>query len=170
MFHEDRLALYWLDTPNLRLATMPRPRGWDWLSEEINVLKREGVAVLVSALTSDESEELGLREEAACCQQHGIDFISFPIKDRSVPDSSIEFEAVLVEVERHLAQARGVAVHCRMGIGRASIIAAALLIRSGFSDTSAFNLLERARGLPVPDTPEQRDWVEGFAMRYRSEM
>lgn len=161
------MALFWLETQNLRLATMARPRGWDWLQDEVKTLRQEGIDVVVSALTPEESKELGLSDEAACCQQNDIDFISFPIEDRSVPESAVEFDGLLTEVERHLAQARAVAVHCRMGIGRGSVIAAALLLRNGFSATEAFELLERARGLPVPDTAEQRIWVEHFATRFR---
>jgi hypothetical protein len=36
----------------------------DWLCEEISALSREGVEILVSMLTDEEAEELGLNDES----------------------------------------------------------------------------------------------------------
>jgi hypothetical protein len=36
------------------------PRGHDWLPDDINLLQRAGIDVVVSALTAAENEELGL--------------------------------------------------------------------------------------------------------------
>ena len=56
---------YWVDTGNpLRLAIVPRPRGGDWLEDELDQMKRAGVDVLVSMLQVDEAVELGLSSEA----------------------------------------------------------------------------------------------------------
>ena len=41
----------------LRLAIAPRPRGYDWLVDDIRLLKRAGVDLLVSALTHAEADE-----------------------------------------------------------------------------------------------------------------
>jgi protein-tyrosine phosphatase len=129
------------------------------------LLKAEGVGVIVSALEPDESAELELSREADACRRGGIEFISFPIADRSVPDSVEGFCRFLNAVEKRLRCHKAVVVHCRAGIGRSSIIAASLLLRYGFGVADAFELLKRARGFPVPDTPEQREWVERFAGR-----
>jgi protein-tyrosine phosphatase len=142
---------------------MPRPRGGDWLEEDIRLLNQEGVEVIVSALQPDECADLDLLHEEQLCRQGGIEFISFPIVDRSVPDSVEEFQGFLKAAEKHLRNNKAVVVHCRAGIGRSSIIAASLLLQYGFSVGKAFELLQQARGFPVPDTPEQREWVERFA-------
>jgi protein-tyrosine phosphatase len=144
---------------------MPRPRGGDWLEEDIRLLHDEGVEVIVSALEPDECAELELSQEAAACRRSGIEFISFPIADRSVPASVEEFREFLTTVESRLRSNQAVVVHCRAGIGRSSIIAASLLRGYGLSVAKAFELLREARGFPVPDTPEQREWVERFAAR-----
>jgi len=85
-----------------------------------------------------------------------MEFLSFPIEDRSVPSSSNEFNALVDSVIGSLRNGKGVAVHCRAGIGRSSMIVASALIRNGLSAESAFRAIEEARGCPVPDTPEQR--------------
>ena len=151
----------------IRLAIVPRPRGQDWLSDDIRFLRRAGVDVVISALTSNENEELGLLEESQCCQSNGLEFLSFPIDDRSVPISLSEFVELLDSVIDYLRQGKAVAVHCRAGIGRSSIIVASALIRNGFSAESAFRLIEESRGCPVPDTPEQKMWIERNSSQFR---
>jgi protein-tyrosine phosphatase len=135
------------------------------LEDEIRALKSEGVDVIVSALEADEVAELELLQEEAFCRAAGIEFLSFPIPDRSLPESAGQFEAFVDSADRHLSEGKAVVVHCRAGIGRSTMIAASLLLRHGFSTAESFALLEKARGFPVPDTPEQREWVERFAWR-----
>ena len=48
-----------------RLATMARPRGGEWLGEEMAGLAAAGVTVLVSLLTDTEMTSLGLTGEDA---------------------------------------------------------------------------------------------------------
>ena len=55
------------------------------------------------------------------------------------------------------------AIHCRSGIGRSSLLAAAVLAAAGVGVNAAFQQIEQARGLSVPDTPEQKTWAENFA-------
>jgi hypothetical protein len=53
-----------------RLGIMPRPRGNDWLEDEIRSLKQQGVNVVVSLLTTEESSELCLDDESTLCEKH----------------------------------------------------------------------------------------------------
>jgi hypothetical protein len=69
------------------LAILPRPRGGDWLEDDIRSWQQAGLDLIVSLLTSDEIAELGLAEEARLCQASGLQFLSFPIVDRNVPSS-----------------------------------------------------------------------------------
>jgi len=145
------------------LAIIPRPRGQDWLADDIAFLRWAGVDLVVSALTAVETEELGLLEESRYCQSSGLQFLSFPIEDRSVPASFSQFNDLLDSVTEYLRKGKAVAVHCRAGIGRSSMIVACALIRNGFSADSAFRAIEESRGCLLPDTPEQRQWVEHFS-------
>jgi protein-tyrosine phosphatase len=153
---------YWIKTEGVRLAIIPRPRGQDWLPDDISLLQRAGIDVVVSALTAAENEELGLVEESLCCQSRGIEFLSFPIEDRSVPNSSAEFTELVNSVTNFLRKGKAVAVHCRAGIGRSSMIV------GGLSTESAFRSIEESRGCPVPDTHEQRRWVERHSSGFDS--
>src|ERR1700688_830549 len=83
-----RNEVYWIKSPTMgRLAIMPRPRGGDWLDDEVASLRAAGVDVVLSLLTPGEVAELDLAEEQALCEAQGMQFLSFPILDRSVPSS-----------------------------------------------------------------------------------
>ena len=126
-----RSDLYWIDGPWLgRLAISSRPRGGDWLEDEIRSWQRAGLDVVVSLLTSDEIADLDLTREAKLCQDHGLQFISFPIVDRSVPSSRRTAIDLVRKLEETLTAGKRVVIHCRQGIGRAALIAAALIMLS----------------------------------------
>src|SRR5262245_59231148 len=99
-----RAEIYWMTgVPQGRLAVLPRPRGGDWLADEARSLRLAGVDVLLSLLTNEEVVELDLAEEAACCAEAGIEFVSFPIQDRGVPSSRSEAVAVVQRLARLMA-------------------------------------------------------------------
>jgi len=149
--------LYWIDTATApRLAIMARPRAGDWLEDEVAHWKRSGVAIVISLLERDEVEELGLEREATLCEENGIDFLSFPIPDRGLPDNADLAMRFVAEVA---AKEKPIAIHCRAGIGRSSVMAAAILVAKGIPPATALSAIAKARGLPIPDTDAQRDWV-----------
>ncbi|MGW4803522.1 protein-tyrosine phosphatase family protein [Kitasatospora sp. NPDC004272] len=160
-----RPALFTIDRPGPgRLSTMARPRGGDWLAEELAALAALGVSGLVSALTPAESAELGLAAEASLARAAGLRFTAVPIPDRTVPVLSEVLPAV-DELTRRLAAGDHLVVHCRAGIGRSSLLAAAVLVRSGADPDDTWDRIARARGLAVPDTPEQRAWTDRMPRR-----
>jgi protein-tyrosine phosphatase len=155
--------IYWIDHPGaFRLATMARPRAGDWLADEVGNWDRHGVDRVVSLLEPAEVADLDLHAEASLCRARGIEFLSLPIADRGIPE---DLPAV-TSLAREIAASRAtVAIHCRIGIGRSSMIAAAVLCASGMTPEAAFSAIELARGLPVPDTASQREWVVRFHAR-----
>lgn len=156
--------LYWIEGSwRGRLAIMPRPRGGDWLEDEIQSWRQAGIDVIVSLLTPEEESDLNLIAEEALSRANGIEFISFPIVDRGVPASSATFAEQLHSLADYLADGQNVAVHCRQGIGRAALVAICLLIMSGLEPAAAIERVGSARGCPVPETPEQRGWIMEFA-------
>lgn len=131
---------FWVETGTaIRLAIVPRPRGNDWLEDEVTQMKRAGVDVLVSMLQPDEAAELGLSAEAELCAAEGIQFHSFPIPDRETPPSTAAFAKFVEELRIELHAGRSVAVHCRASIGRSSLLLAALLTAEGHTPHDAFH-------------------------------
>jgi len=145
-----------------QLAIMPRPRGGDWLPQDVRRISQAGVTVLASLLESQEVVELELDSLPGSCLDAGIQFRSFPIPDRGVPSSMTETREFLATLNAEVDGGAAVALHCRMGIGRSSMIAAAILVSHGLSVSDAFSRIQNARGVHVPDTMEQERWVERF--------
>jgi len=138
---------------------MPRPRGGDWLEDEVCDWREAGIDVVVSLLTPDEVGDFDLDAEPGFCEAHGIRFVSFPIPDRGVPASRDGAANLLNDLEHSLASGKTIALHCRQGIGRSSLIAACLLVTAGEEPRSAFERIGSVRGVRVPETPEQEQWV-----------
>jgi protein-tyrosine phosphatase len=154
------MNLDWIKAPGLQLAIVPRPRGGDWLLDDLRRLKAAGIDVLVSLLTQAEAVELGLSVEAQGCKEVGIQFLLFPIEDRSVPSSAAAFSKFMEQADSKLKKHNAMGIHCRAGIGRSSLFAACLLAQHGYEPGAAFEAITKARGRSVPDTDEQRRWVE----------
>ena len=152
--------LHWIEMPG-RLAIMARPRADDWLEVDVTEWRTSGIDLVVSLLEREEVSELGLQREAELCRACGIEFISFPIPDRGVPEIQ-QASDIARSIADGIASGRSVAVHCRAGIGRSSVIAACALICSGIEASEALTLIRAARGVIVPDTEEQRDWIMAF--------
>ena len=62
-------------------------------------------------------------------------------------------------LKEKLENGASIIVHCRMGIGRSSIIAAAVLLAKGYKAMNLIREISLVRGLQVPDTKEQVDWL-----------
>ncbi len=140
------------------LSTMARPRGGDWLADEMSGLSLAGVRVLVSLLSDAEMNELELSNETETAQAAGLVFYRLPTPDRHVPDRSAGL-ALAGMLRSHLADGASIAIHCRNGIGRASTLAAIVLVLEGVDPRQAWELISAARGLSVPDTDAQRDFI-----------
>lgn len=156
--------IYWIKGPWLgRLAILARPRGDDWLENEIKQWRRAGIDVVVSLLTPSENHELGLVEEASLSKKQAIHFLAFPIIDRGTPSSLQEMQTVIATLILWLQQGKTIGIHCRHGIGRSALLAASLLVDAGIDADCAFHQIESVRGVAVPDTSAQKEWVEKFA-------
>jgi len=148
---------YWI-TP--KLAIVPRPAGGESLEQEMAAMRKAGIDVVVSMLEPSEARELGLEREEDAARKSGIRFVSFPIPDHGTPAETAPFERVLEFLERSMREGKRVGVHCRGCIGRSSVVVASLLVRSCMKDVDAWRQIREARGTSVPDTPQQRMWVE----------
>ena len=156
--------LHWVDGPwPGKLALAARPRGGDWLEDEITIWQRGGVNTVFSLLTSEEERDLGISREAAEARTHGMKFLSYPIVDRQVPDSESDLATALEKLDAELAAGKNVVLHCRQGIGRTGLVAACLLLTKGVAPETAVSLLSAARGTSVPETPEQLEWIRHYA-------
>lgn len=154
------MDLFWVDES---LAVASRPRGGDWLDDEMADLERQGVDLIVSCLTPWEEVDLSLEDEPEAAARCGIAFLRIPMEDRGTPSSTAKVDEVVGKIGEQRASGGHVAVHCRQGLGRAPLVVAAALVRSGMQPEDAWSLIAERRSRPVPDTEEQRQWIQSFA-------
>ena len=80
--------LFWIPGPwRGRLAVITRPRGGDWLEDEVKGWRLAGINVVVSLLESEEAEQLGLSLECKIAANSDVRVISLPVPDRGLPSS-----------------------------------------------------------------------------------
>src|SRR5215475_4087835 len=104
-------TLYWINQfADGNLAIMAAPRLGDQFEATILGWKDEGVDVIVSLLEEMELPNL-TDAESALCQEVGIEFISFPVRDKTVPEAVAPIAAVARGLADKIAHGKSVAIH-----------------------------------------------------------
>lgn len=139
------------------LYVMPKPSG-EWLHEDVDEYRSLGIDHILSLLSLDEMEELGLQGEQVACGNKRLRFTRFGIVDRGLPDVS-QLVPLAEKLAREIAEGASLAVHCRAGIGRAGLVASCILQHLGLTATDAIAIVSQARGVQIPDTQEQVEFI-----------
>jgi protein-tyrosine phosphatase len=147
------------------LAVVLCPRGGWGLREALRNFKYGGIDTLVSLLEEKEADRLGLSGEGRAAKKVGLQFLSHPIHDHSLPDDEAAFRAFVAELAHRLRAGERIGIHCLGSIGRATITAACTLIELGWEPADALDAIEKARTCPVPDTEDQAEWILGYKAR-----
>ena len=156
--------IFWIKgNPPAPLAIVLRPRGDDWLEDDLLKLKQGGIETVVSMLEEDEAVLLALADESVLAKKTGLQFLSFPIPDTQVPTDTAAFRSFVAGLANRLRAGERIGVHCRGSIGRSTVIAACTLIQLGWPPKTALANIASARGLAVPDTQEQEDWILSYS-------
>jgi protein-tyrosine phosphatase len=158
--------VFWVEgDEKIKLAIVLKPRGDDWLKDDLRQIEKDGVQTLVSMLEPQEAEWLGLKEEGPVAEQVGMQFLNYPIQDVHVPANVVTFRQFVAGLAYRLLKGEHVGLHCRGSIGRAPLTAACTLIHVGWQAKDALAAIQKARGFPIPDTEEQLRWVLNYKPR-----
>jgi len=156
--------IFWVTGPwRGRLGIVPRPRGAEWLDDETRAWREAGIDLVVSLLEPDEEADLDLTGESTSSKNNGIAFRAFPIPDRRAPSSREAVAELADQIIDALSSGKTVVVHCRQSIGRSTMVVAAVLLAGGLDAETAVNAIRQSRGLDVPETQAQRQWISDFS-------
>ena len=103
------------------------------------------VGTLVSLVEDHELASLGIAALPDECAERGIDIVRFPIPDGGVPASREAFAALVGRIVDAAGEGRNIAVHCRGGLGRTGLVAAACLVARGHAPDAAIAIVRAAR-------------------------
>lgn len=152
-------TIYWIDAVGPgRLGIMARPQGAAALPAEVRAWAVIDVHAVVTLLEPVEADALGLQDELVLCALCGIELLGFPVPDHGVPSDADAFLELAARLATLVKAGKTVVIHCRAGIGRSGLLAAAVLVRAGVPADEALDCLTRARGVVVPETLEQENW------------
>ncbi|MEO1649382.1 MAG: dual specificity protein phosphatase family protein [Pseudomonadota bacterium] len=146
-----------------RLYVMPAPRAGaldDWIED----LRTVGVTNVVSLVSDEEVDALGLRDEVRVVDAADIDFTHCPVTDFQTPeaDAARVFVSTVEKVADAMRAGHVVAVHCRAGIGRSGLLSACVLKALGADADAAIRRVTAARGHPSPENERQRAFVRAY--------
>jgi ADP-ribosylglycohydrolase len=148
-------------------------RGWARdLATDLRRLRDSYRAdVLVSLLEESEQSRFGIADLLDAARNHGLTVRSLPIRDVSIPRPSQleDVRALVIDVLAALDANQTVVIHCRGGLGRSGLLAAAVLIGRGVTADDAIRVIRAARPGAI-ETTEQEDWVRAFSLAQRTKL
>jgi len=141
------------------LAIMACPTLDEGAAASMANISRLGIRQVVSLLEPSEARHLGLDNERLEVKAHSMGFVSFPIPDMGVPSSVDDYAQIVQMLFTQVCAGINTLVHCRAGIGRSGLLAAGVLLYTGMSVDEAFNYVSHMRGIRVPETMQQHEWL-----------
>ncbi|CAN1535425.1 DraG ADP-ribosylglycohydrolase [Sphingomonadaceae bacterium] len=139
--------------------------GWARdLDSDLAAIQHWGASAVVSLIEPHEMQALQVPHLGEAVTQRHMHWYHLPITDVSVPDAQFEAQWQRASAElRHMLHAGfSVLVHCRGGLGRAGMIAAALLVELGEPAPSAIARVRQARPGAI-ETRAQEAYVTGLS-------
>ncbi|MDB2324451.1 dual specificity protein phosphatase family protein [Alphaproteobacteria bacterium] len=133
------------------------------LKSDLMVIKEWNASVVLTLLTDEEFDLLGVPNLGAEVQGLMMDWVRLPIRDESVPESS-EYPLVSKILAMLLDRVRlneNVFIHCRGGLGRSGLIACQILKGLGVSAPDAMSIVRFSRPGAVENN-QQENFVLNF--------
>jgi polymorphic toxin system DSP-PTPase phosphatase-like protein len=154
----DAPWLWWALTGTARLAGMSAPPD----GFPFSFLRERGLDVIVSLIGPGSYDPAPLESRAHKLQD---------LAGGAVPDDAAaeerEVRRAAAAITSVLEQGRGVAVHCRMGVGRTGLVIGSVLVAAGHDPaavTSWLDAVQRRRGVRGwPESPWQADLLTSFS-------
>jgi protein-tyrosine phosphatase len=120
--------------------------------------------VLVSLIEDHELGKLHIQGLPAAATDAGIMFDRFAIQDGGVPANATQFAELVQRTVAHVRAGKTVVIHCRGGLGRTGVLAAACLRAIGIEADRAMETVRAARPGTI-ENAAQEDFVRRVELR-----
>jgi protein-tyrosine phosphatase len=144
-----------------------RYSGGHWerdLDKDLRELAAEA-HVLVCLLEKQDLARLKIPNLVERAAAHGLEVISFPIRDVSVPPEHSSVHQLVTALRDRTLAGKNVVLHCEGGLGRSGVIAGCYLAVLGLKAAGILDILAKTRGSNCPETEEQRQFIRDFARK-----
>jgi ADP-ribosyl-[dinitrogen reductase] hydrolase len=142
-----------------RIATFGGPWARD-LTEDLDAIAAWNAKSVVTLIEPHEFLLLAISDLGAEVQRRGMEWLHLPIRDVGTPGPKFEeqWPAHSKRLRQRLDEGENIVVHCRGGLGRAGMISARLVVKSGVEPNAAIERVRAARPGAI-ETPQQEEWV-----------
>lgn len=151
----------------LALSIAPGKKDTRWnrdLKKDLDVIKANGIQVIVCLLEWSEMQKLKITEYPTLAQGYGFVFYHLPIKDMGVPNQK-DIDVLIPILIQHLFQGQNILVHCKGGLGRAGTISACCLGHFGYEGLTAINMVRMQRPKAI-QTDKQEECVVKYCLKH----
>lgn len=124
------------------------------LTSSIRTLKEAGADIIISMLPNDEIARLKVTELGKETEEQGMVWYQLPVEDDHAPEQDFfsAFHPIKETILGHSKEKKTIVIHCRGGTGRTGMMAAILLLESGYQWERAKSLVQSIRptSLTIP--------------------
>ncbi len=138
--------------PNLYVGGQHRRRG-------LAQMRALGISAVLNMRAESDDAQRGL----------ALDHYLWLSTTDDTPPTPENLERGVDFIRHHIAEGRGVYIHCAAGVGRAPMMAAAYLVHTGMSAAQAWDAIRRVRPFIRP-TPPQISALDAYAAQHNDDI
>ena len=135
------------------------------LDTHLEDLSKIGIKIIYCLINYEEQRKLNLINYSEKTKHLGIEFISLPITDQSIPDPNltIKLKRILDEMVMNFKKNKTFLIHCKAGLGRTGMITALLLKKFNFTSSEAIKTVRNKKPGSI-ETKDQEKYVIEFEL------
>lgn len=121
------------------------------LEIDLASIQQSGASTLISLMEDHEFTILGVPNFKQRLKASSLNWIQLSIQDSGVPGIIFEqkWQKVAVDIHQRLKNNELIVIHCRGGLGRTGLLAARLLVETGFTPVEAVSKIRSTRSRTI---------------------